>query len=190
MTNRKHKVFIGSSREAIEYARAVSEQLEREKEIQVSPWYAGVFGTNDYTMEALERELDVNNFGIFIFAAEDIVTIRNTIYFVTRDNTLFEMGLFWGRLGKRRVFCMIPGFLPDRAEGGTVTFHLPSDLEGLNLLRYTDNPKLAAAVDVACGKILHAVRKEGVFKQRHEIIADTENLIQRKDSVLLFFGNT
>jgi hypothetical protein len=63
--NRKPNVFIGCSREAIPYARAVSSHLEYYA--QVNPWYAGVFNANEYTMEALERELAANDFAIFIF---------------------------------------------------------------------------------------------------------------------------
>ncbi|WP_313997428.1 TIR domain-containing protein [uncultured Paenibacillus sp.] len=137
-TYRKPNVFIGCSREAIDYARAVSSHLEWKA--QVNPWYAGTFGANDYTMEALERELDANDFGVFIFAAEDVAWIRKKLVFITRDNTLFEMGLFWGRLGRRRVFCIIPRDLSDRAENSeglnASKFHLPSDLVGLTLLEY------------------------------------------------------
>lgn len=68
---RKPRVFIGSSREAIPYAAAVAEVFEKNK-VEVNPWYAGAFEPNDYTMEALDRELDANDFGVFIFAAEDI----------------------------------------------------------------------------------------------------------------------
>lgn len=184
---RKSRIFIGSSREAIPYARAVCEQLEMFME--VNPWYAGSFRANDYSMESLERELDGNDFGVFIFAAEDIALIRNELFFVTRDNTLFEMGLFWGRLGRNRVFCLIPTqkSLPEVTGAEPASFHLPSDLQGLTLLRYTDHERLAAAVDVSCGKILESVSKEGIFKQRHEIIAQSETLIQRKESVLQFF---
>ncbi|TVX98384.1 TIR domain-containing protein [Paenibacillus cremeus] len=183
--NRKPRVFIGSSREAIPYARAVAEQLE--VATHVNPWYAGTFGPNGYTTDALDTELDSNDFGVFIFAAEDIANIRGDLVFITRDNTLFEMGLFWGRFGRRRVFCLIPRIIPAGGEGTPTSFHLPSDLEGLNLLRYTDNERLTAAVDVACGKILEAVSREGIFVQRKDIIADSERVIQRKDSVLGFF---
>ncbi|RTE08573.1 TIR domain-containing protein [Paenibacillus whitsoniae] len=184
--NRKPRVFIGSSREAIKYARAVAEQLE--VAAHVNPWYAGTFGANDYTMDALDRELDNNDFGVFIFAAEDVARIRGELVFITRDNTLFEMGLFWGRLGKRRVFCLIPRTVPVASdEEGPSSFHLPSDLEGLNLLRYTDNERLVSAVDVACGKILDAIAREGLFAQRNDILAERDKVIQRKDSVLYFF---
>lgn len=102
--NRKPRAFIGSSREAIPYARAIAEGIEMY--IEVNAWYANTFQANDYTMESLERELDANDFGIFVFAAEDVATIRNQTYFVTRDNTLFEMGLFGGGWDVRESFVL------------------------------------------------------------------------------------
>lgn len=183
---RKPRVFIGSSREAIPYAQAIAAGLELQ--VEVNAWYAGTFQPNDYTMEALSMELDANDFGIFVFAAEDVATIRNQTYFITRDNTLFEMGLFWGRLGRKRVFCVIPNVVPTSAEGSPVSFHLPSDLDGLTLLRYTADHSRGPlnAVSTACGRILSAVAKEGLYKQLKEIQEENKALIQRKDSVLQF----
>ncbi|MGU3473118.1 TIR domain-containing protein [Paenibacillus sp. D51F] len=183
--NRKPRAFIGSSREAIPYAKEIAAALERV--IEVNSWYASTFEANDYTMEALDRELNANDFGIFVFAADDVATIRNQTHFVTRDNTLFEMGLFWGRLGRRRVFCILPQTVPPSQDGETGSFHLPSDLDGLTLLKYTDHPRLSESVQTACSRILEAVSREGLFKQKHEILAESEALIQQKNSVLQFF---
>src|SRR5690606_4682857 len=83
---RKPRVFIGCSREAVNYARAVSSLLEYAAE--VNPWYAGTFGANDYTMEALERELASSDFAVFVFAADDVALIRGKAVFVPRDNTV------------------------------------------------------------------------------------------------------
>ncbi|MBB3112790.1 putative nucleotide-binding protein [Paenibacillus phyllosphaerae] len=183
-THRRPNVFIGCSREAIHYARAVSAQLEYHA--QVNPWYAGTFQANDFTMEALERELDANDFAVFIFAADDVALIRQKPVFITRDNTVFEMGLFWGRLGRKRVFAIIPRDLPSRsdliANTDVSEFHVLSDLAGLTLLSYgqrTDG-KYAAAVDNACGEILSAIQKEELFK-------DPRVELERKQSVLHFF---
>ncbi|MGU3567698.1 TIR domain-containing protein [Paenibacillus sp. A51L] len=82
--NRKPRAFIGSSREAIPYAREIAAALERQ--IEVNSWYASTCGANDYTMEELDRELNANDFGIFVFAVEDVATTRNQTYFITRHN--------------------------------------------------------------------------------------------------------
>ncbi|MFD0672442.1 TIR domain-containing protein [Cohnella sp. GCM10027633] len=186
---KKASVFIGSSREAIDYARALGETLERA--VQVNPWYAGTFEPNDYTMESLERELEANDFAVFVFAAEDIARIRDRYWFVTRDNALFEMGLFWGKLGRRRVYCLVPRDIPSRTvEGTTVSqFHLPSDLAGLTLLEYgaREDGRYAAAVDVACGKLLAAIRREGRFADPRRLLDDNRAMLDRKQSILSFF---
>lgn len=181
---RKPRVFVGCSREAVNYARAVSSLLEYEAE--VNPWYAGTFGANDYTMEALERELETSDFAVFLFAADDVALIRGKAVFVPRDNTVFELGLFWGKLGRRRVFALVPR----EVDGGGMELngmrpsglHLLSDLAGLTLLRY--NPrrdgKYQAAVDTAAGEVLAAIRREQLFE-------DPRLALVRKQSILHFF---
>jgi predicted nucleotide-binding protein len=182
--NRKPRVFIGCSREAIKYARAVMAQLEYQAE--VSPWFAGTFGANHYTMEALEKELDSNDFGVFILATDDVAKIRDKTVFITRDNTIFEIGLFWGRLRRRRVFAIIPRDVQaheDLVNGEIVSeFHILSDLSGLTLLQYgkRDDDNYQAAVSTACGKILEAIETEKLFEDPNEIL-------HRKQSVLRFF---
>ncbi|MEH7454793.1 TIR domain-containing protein [Gottfriedia acidiceleris] len=62
----------------------------------------------EYTMDDLEKQLDTNDFAVFIFTPDDIIEVRNEKYLATRDNTMFEMGLFWGRLKRGRVFYIMP----------------------------------------------------------------------------------
>lgn len=108
------RLFIGSSRESIRYARAIHEQLKRTAEVH--PWYAAAFRPNEYTMEALERNLDISDFAVFVFSPDDVARIRGKYYYVTRDNTQFEMGLFWSRLRRGRVFCLLPDQVPSRSD--------------------------------------------------------------------------
>lgn len=191
MSMPKPKLFIGSSRESIKYARAIHEQLKRTA--QVTPWYGGTFGANMYTMEALEKQLASSDFGVFVFAPDDVALIRGKHVFVTRDNTLSEMGLFWGRLGRRRVFCIIPDHVePDEESVQDVTvkeYHLLSDLQGITLLEYelrSDND-YKSAVDVACGHIMHAIEAEGAYISPNDVIEQKELELRRKQSVLHFF---
>ncbi|MFY0545348.1 TIR domain-containing protein [Brevibacillus sp. H7] len=157
---RKPKLFIGSSREAIHYAKAVHSVLHKQKVVQVIPWYDGTFRGNMYTMEDLERRLDECDYAVFIFAADDVALIRGKHVFITRDNTIFEMGLFWGKLRRMRVFCVVPQEVEvsdgEHIKGIKVDkLHVLSDLNGLTLLEYEyahDN-EFEAAVSVACGEI-------------------------------------
>ena len=89
--NIKPNLFIGSARESIRYASAIQSQIGRS--VQVTPWFAGTFGANEYTMESLERILDQSDYGIFVFSPDDVALIRGKHVFITRDNTIFEMGL-------------------------------------------------------------------------------------------------
>lgn len=187
----KPNVFIGSSRETMDVANAIHSQINYDA--QVTPWFAGAFTANSYTMEALEKQLDGNDFGIFVFAPDDVVLYRGRYVFITRDNTLFEMGLFWGRLRRKRVFAVIPRDIEPRddlVKGENVKeFHILSDLHGLTLLHYegrTDD-NLDAAVSVACRAIKKAIQAEGQYNDPINQLIDMEEEIHRKRRILHFF---
>lgn len=183
MNERKPRVFIGSSREAIPYANAVAKALEHAN-TEVNAWYAGVFQVNDYTMEALDRNLKSNDFGVFVFAPDDVALMRDKPVFITRDNTLFEMGLFWGRLGRKRVFGLLPKNIKTKSELlPDAEFHIMSDLSGLTLPYYDagrSDGNLDAAVQTACSDIIYAIKRESLF-------VDPEQQDNRNRSVLQFF---
>ncbi|USB33973.1 nucleotide-binding protein [Paenibacillus sp. YPG26] len=148
-------VFIGSSKEAIPIVNAVQEELEHYA--LVTPWHRGVFQPGRYTMEDLEAQLHESDFAVFIFHPDDVTTIRGKLYYTARDNTIFEMGLFWSRLGRERVFFLLPANIPvqeadeDKQIDG---FRTPSDLLGMTTLTYQFNPKnWNSSVGVACGKM-------------------------------------
>ena len=187
----KPNVFIGSSREAIGIASGIQAQINRYA--QVTPWYAGAFEGNDYTMESLEKQLGKNDFGVFIFAPDDVAFYRGKFVLITRDNTLFEMGLFWGRLGRRRVFAIIPQEIrecDDLIPGEKISeYHLLSDLQGLTLLRYevrTDGND-EAAVAVACRSLIKAIQEEGCYQDPRDELARMEMELERKRRILHLF---
>lgn len=105
-TNKKPKVFIGSSRESIAYVDAIHGRLRYVAE--VTPWHTAFREAHAYNMEELERALHNVDFAVFVFSPDDVVKIRGQIFYTARDNTLFELGLFWGKLERRRVFYLIP----------------------------------------------------------------------------------
>lgn len=187
----KPNVFIGSSREAMNLANAIHSQVSHFA--QVSPWYAGVFEGNEYTMESLEKQLEANDFGIFVFAPDDVALHRGKPVFITRDNTLFEMGLFWGKLRRKRIFAVVPQEVKERDDlikGERIkNFHLLSDLHGLTLLQYearTDgNDK--ASVSVACQFINKVIQAEGLYQDPLREMKRMEIEIERKRRILHFF---
>ena len=71
----------------------------------------------------------------------------------TRDNVIFELGMFIGRIGRQRSFLVEP-----RGE----EVKLPSDLSGITTLGYKyDKDNLASALAPACNRIRAIVRELG-----------------------------
>jgi Predicted nucleotide-binding protein containing TIR-like domain len=80
--------------------------------------------------------------------------MRSEQHQVVRDNVLFELGLFIGRLGHKRCFFLVP-------ESGGI--RLPTDLFGLNSTEYESNRRdsnWVAAVNPACTSILQVMRDQ------------------------------
>jgi hypothetical protein len=148
----KPRVFIGSSQESTPIAYAIQENLERFSEVTV--WDQGIFEPSTYILDTLTRALNKYDFGIFVFSGEDVVRIRDKEFLATRDNVLFELGLFMGHFGKERTFVMMPLEIKD--------FRLPTDLLGLNLLTFSSERQdgnLRAALGPACNRVVQILRK-------------------------------
>ncbi|MDN4608192.1 TIR domain-containing protein [Sporosarcina highlanderae] len=187
MKQNKPKVFIGSSREAIPYATAVHEDLRYVAE--VTPWFAGTFNPLKYTMEDLETQLDYNDFAVFICSPDDIINIRGATFLITRDNTLFEMGLFWGKLRRGRVFYLIPDLTPKEISGMKIEdYHLLSDLVGINPLLYEirSTPNPAASVSIACGRIKSIIQELGFYLDPKIELEKAQLRQKERDAVSLF----
>src|SRR5205807_1407801 len=97
--------FIGSSSESRDIADAIQANLH---EFDVTIWYQGQFGPSRYPMEVLVRILEETDFGVFVFSPDDVVRMRSRQYSAVRDNVIFELGLFMGRLGRERTFIVQP----------------------------------------------------------------------------------
>jgi predicted nucleotide-binding protein len=54
--------------------------------------------------------LDDAKFGLFVFALDDLTAIRGQEMRTARDNVIFELGLFVGRLGREHSFVLMPKF--------------------------------------------------------------------------------
>ncbi|TDF96662.1 TIR domain-containing protein [Paenibacillus piri] len=184
----KPRLFIGSARESIALVSAIQQQLSYYAE--VTPWSAGAFRANRYPMEDLEEQLESNDFAVFVFSADDIVYMRDQVYLSPRDNTVFEMGMFWGRLKRERVFFVVPNLVPLHRNGINIhEFHIPSDLNGLTLLKYemrTDKNN-AAAVNVACAEIISRIEELGVYKDPVRQLEAVKAEMNRKQQILHFF---
>lgn len=163
MADSKPRLFIGSSSEAKPYAMAVMRELQRYAE--VAPWFAGVFKVNNATMDDLETQVDHNDFAVFVFGPDDIVDFRGKTVLAPRDNTLFELGLFWGHLRRGRVFYIVPIQSKKTYQGTEIAeFHIPSDLHGLTFITYDASmSNKDAAVVTACDSIRQKIDEHGPF---------------------------
>ena len=153
----KPKIFIGSSREGVNIADAVHANLTYEAECTV--WKDGVFQLSQNTLADLVRVLRDSDFGIFIFSPDDVGVMRGKESTVVRDNVLFELGLFIGRLGPERCFFLIPDSAHD--------LRLPSDLAGVTSGRYEgsrSDGNWMAALNPACMQIKMQIARQKSFQ--------------------------
>jgi predicted nucleotide-binding protein len=99
----KLKAFIGSSYENLNVAKAIKRAIE--KEVDCTVWAdESFFRLSKTALDTLAAKVGEFDAGIFVFGEDDTVTSRGTDYSATRDNVIFEHGLFCGRLGPERTF--------------------------------------------------------------------------------------
>jgi hypothetical protein len=142
----KPRLFIGSSSENLEIAYSLQSNLDYDGSVTV--WTQGVFNLSSNALNDLLAALNNFDFAIFIFQPNDVVKMRNSEFLSVRDNIIFELGLFLGRLGKERVF-----YLVDR---DSKNLHLPTDLVGMSPGTYDGNREdgnLQAALGPFCQEI-------------------------------------
>jgi CRP/FNR family cyclic AMP-dependent transcriptional regulator len=150
-THDKIRIFIISSAEALEIARTIQNAFEYDFTVVV--WTDGVFRAAWYPIESLERQLDQSDFAIAVAQPDDVTHSRGQAAPTARDNVIFELGMFIGRIGRLRSLLIEP-----RGE----EVKLPSDLSGITALAYRYDPEnLAAAMGPACNRIRAIVRELG-----------------------------
>jgi hypothetical protein len=116
----KPKVFIASSSKALPYAGAVQKHINNDFKAYV--WKDVPKYTSITLVEWILNLPERYDFGIFIFSDDDNAIINNQKKIITRDNVLFELGLFAGKLGFDRCSVLRPE---------VDDLHLPSDLNGI-----------------------------------------------------------
>jgi CAP12/Pycsar effector protein, TIR domain len=123
-------------------------------DLKVDVWDEGVFGLGNSYLEELLKAVDTYDFAVFVFAPDARKTMRATRRASVRDNVLFELGLFMGRLGRHRAFWLVPR-RKDRPK-------IPSDLEGISRADFDSAPvKRPESLKMACRKLKAEARKQG-----------------------------
>jgi len=147
--------FIISSAEALPVARLVGNSFEHDPFV-TTIWPDGVFKVANYTLQDLEAHIEDSDFAVAIAHADDITDSRGKDWPTPRDNVIFELGLFMGKLGRQRAILMEP-----REE----RVKLPSDLSGVTTIpyKYEKGKDVAALMRPACDRLRDHIIDLGPF---------------------------
>lgn len=146
-------VFIGSSAESLDAARALQSLLDRDCEVSV--WSNGVFGVGASTLSSLVQATVTSDFAIMVVNADDVTIARAAQHPTARDNVVFELGLFLGALGQERCFMVYDRTKPP---------NLPTDLLGVTPATYEPHRSgdMESALGAAATSIRGAIRRIGL----------------------------
>ena len=165
-------IFVGSSTEGLEFARAIRSLLKADAELTL--WNEGFFRVGHVFVDTLINAVARFDFAILVLTPDDLVQTRNVESFGPRDNLLFELGLFMGRLGRARTFIV---------HQADIGMKIPSDLAGVTTAQYEwprADGSYRSAVGPACDSVREVVRDLGVseVKTAHQM----QEIRSRQDS--------
>src|SRR5260370_35783761 len=103
----KPALFVGSSSEGLDLGRAVRAFLDEDAEVTL--WKEGLFDLGSTFIDSLIKALPRFDFAAVMLKAADLLTSREVTTLGPRDNVLFELGLFLGRLGLDRYLLFRAG---------------------------------------------------------------------------------
>lgn len=153
----KPKIFVASSVEGLDVAYPLQVNLQHDADVTV--WSQGVFSLSVTPLDSITEALNSSDFGIFVFSPDDETKMRGNVHETVRDNVIFELGLFIGKLSKRRCFIVMPD---------NVDLHIPTDLVGVTPAKYSgmrDISEIAASLGPACHEIRQAMKLQGLHSE-------------------------
>jgi hypothetical protein len=154
----KPKVFVASSVEGLYVAYTMQVNLQHDADLTV--WSQGVFSLSITPLDSITEALSASDFGIFVFSPDDETTMRGNVSDTVRDNVIFELGLFIGKLGKRRCFIVMPD---------NINLHIPTDLVGVTPAKYSGTrakSEIAASLGPACHVIRQTMALQGLHNEQ------------------------
>ena len=173
--NKKPHVFIGSagSKEALKVVRAIKASLKKQG-FEIAAWTdRSVFKPGKTTIESLLIQMRMADMAIMVATPVDL-SARNACAMTSppkegdwvnsmRDNVLFELGLFMGRLGHERAFIVHPK---------SPKLHIPSDLQGVTTLPYESKGiskwNIIKRISPVCRKICMVLKEKGQMQRLKE----------------------
>ncbi len=149
---KKPTLFIGSSSEGRPVAEAI--QLLLNDDADVTVWNQGVFQLSKGYFESLCEALEEFDFAVLVLTPDDVTRSRKQQESAPRDNVVFELGLFTGKLGRERSYFVYEI---------NSDLKLPSDLLGVSAATYRlhDSGNLQAALGATCTRIRQRIRELG-----------------------------
>jgi len=152
--NTQPVLFLGCSAESLVIAQEIQLGLKHDN-IEVVPWTDGVFGPSSVTIDALLKMANESDFAALVFSPDDKLISREKEYSSPRDNVVFELGLFMGRLERNRTFII-------KEQKSDV--RIPTDLLGVTSLTYVhrDGTNLTVALAPVCTELRKVITNLGV----------------------------
>lgn len=138
-----HKIFIASSGKSRDWASDLQESLDpiTSDNFEFEVWHQDILQPSSFVLTDLIRKAASSSAAIFVFGPDDKIEINGETRSITRDNVIFELGLFTGHIGLNRVLLVTPE--------DNESYRLISDADGLTTLRFSfkphsDNNRIAA----------------------------------------------
>ena len=162
------RIFIASSSEGLKVANAICDLLGKNRNVDPKVWNKGTFELSKTYIESLEKELNRSDFAVLALTPDDVSVSRKKTSMAPRDNVLFELGLFMGRLGRERCY-----LVHDSQHG----LKLPTDLMGVKPASYRRRKpeELQEALDSACALIMESVNRLGARSK-----PEAHNMLERE----------
>lgn len=157
------KVFVGSSKEAEKIAWGFCRALK--DTATIVPWWDAPFIPMGSTLDGLLKAATEYDFGLFILTPDDFIQSRGEESNSPRDNVLFELGLFLGKLGPKRAFAVIQ-WDSDKEKRVKVL----SDLAGIYIKRFTTDDSIDDSIKEAVDPISLVIMEQGRKPRKLQLV--------------------
>jgi hypothetical protein len=131
------------------------------------------------TLESLVGAVEQFDFAILVLTPDDLVSSESQTTAAPRDNVLFELGLFMGRLGRDRTFIVY-----DRTD----QIKLPSDLAGVTAATFVrhSSGNLQSSLGAVATRIEEQIGRLGLREiERYRMLSEAAGEFDSASSRML-----